>query len=137
MAMSEVSEISDDSIPTSAHALQKQKEAKVLQQLEADAEAKRSLLLWISLGAIGLTGTAVSYLLGDHVKESQRRKGRRGDSFGDDAGMSDEMVEDDEFAMEASQFVRKKKRNIKGKEEEKAEDLLTSKEFLDFLEAYE
>ena len=134
--MSEASEISDDSIPTSAHALQKQKEAKVLQQLEADVEAKRSLLLWISLGAIGLTGTAVGYLLGN-LKGSQRRKMHRGDSSWDDEGMSDGMTENDDFAMEGAEFVRKKKRKIEGRKKEKAEDLLTSKELLDFLEEHE
>jgi hypothetical protein len=71
--MSEMSEISDDSIPTGAHASQKQKETKVLQQLEADAKAKGDLLLWITLGAICLTGTAVGYLLGDLLKGSRRR----------------------------------------------------------------
>ena len=134
--MSEVSEISDDSIPTSAHALQKQKEAKALQQLEAEAEAKRTLLLWITLGTIALTGTVLGYLLGDLIKGSRRIKRYQSDCFEDDEGISDEMIEDDEFAMEVAKFVRKKKRNINGREKENVEDILTSKEFLDFLEEY-
>ena len=42
--MSRVSGISEDSIPTSAHALQRQKEAKALQQLEADKKIKEEEL---------------------------------------------------------------------------------------------
>ena len=135
--MSRVSGISEDSIPTSAHALQRQKEAKALQQLEAD-KAKRSLLFCITLGTIGLTGTVIRYLLGDLLKWRYRGKGYRSEFYSEEEGIRDE-IEHDEFAMEAVELVRKrkKKRNLEGREKINFEEFLTSKDFWDFLDEYE
>lgn len=137
--MPPVSGISDDSIPTSAHALQIQKAGKALQKQRAQDSRIQNIIAWLTLSVMGITGTVIGYLLSTIVIPSKRRGGRdQSDSSRDEGGVSDTTLEDDALAIDVAGFGRRTKRSIQSSEEiEEIEELLRSKDFLAFLEEYE
>jgi hypothetical protein len=133
-----ISDTSDDSIPTSARALQEQKAARREAQTTQD-----KMFLQLTLGAVGvlaLSSGLLGYCLNDLFRflRSRSRSGNRYDSnsSSDDEGESDELLEDDLLAVRAAEFGRKGKRSVKNNDElgtEQVMKLLSSERFLAFL----
>jgi len=137
--MPPISELSDESIPTSAHALQIRKEAKALQKQQTDKAFRQNLIVWLTVGALGITSTVIGYILG-HVVALRRRRDNRdqsGSSSEEEEGVSNTTLENDVLAIEVAEFGRRRKRNIERNEIQEIEDLLSSEEFLRFLEEHE
>jgi hypothetical protein len=123
--MPSVSGLSDVSPPSSAHALQLQKE---------DQAHKQGIIFLLGLGVIAVTGTIIGFLMENIVRGFRgRAKDRKSDSPSDEE-ITDELLEDDMLAIEAAQFGNKVKRGV-GEDKVMREfmGLLKDPDFLEFL----
>jgi hypothetical protein len=110
--MALTTDLSDASVPTSAHALQVEKAIRAYQQKQSEERAKQDLVVWGSLGVLSLAGMAIGYCW-NSLSSNRKTDDDEDSESSDDELDSDELLEDDLLAMEAGALVgRRVKRNI-------------------------
>lgn len=149
--MPPASVLSDDSIPTSAHALQL-RNTQLLQRINGNEQRMRQIqnegkkYAWVALISLALSSGLIGFNLGLHFfqwlaerrirREEQARKETSGNSHKEQE-VTQQLIEDDEIAMIAAGLRRKQKHRIKRSDDltvVEPTDLLASPDFFELLE---
>jgi len=132
--------ISDGTVPTSARALQIEKEQRAsLRAQKMSSDAKHACILTLLLITLAFSSSLLGCLAGNVIVTSLRKRLHRNqrDLFTDDKEVSDKMIQNDELAMAAGGLRRREKRGIRRSMDEAMEEsaeLLMMRDLLGFLE---